>query len=74
MLVQADTMEIRLWHVVMKLGDRLKPTHDGNPWPFILWQTEKVVIPDFVVSIGVEAVFTGIPHTTSRFIEQFDSI
>jgi len=70
MLIQTDSMKIRFWHIIVKFGDWLKPTHDGNKWPFIFWQTEEIVIPNFVVTIGIETVFTSIPHTTCSQFHQ----
>ena len=51
MLIQTDVVEVGLGHVPVEVGIRLEAAHYIDPRPFIIRQTEEVIVSDLVVSI-----------------------
>ncbi len=77
MLIQTDVMKIRFRHVIKEIRIRSKSTHNGHPWPLVIRQAVKVIVPDLVITVRVEAVLAGVPQArkpVGGFIEKFDTI
>ncbi len=77
MLIQTDVMKIRFCHVINEFRIRSKTTHYGHPWPLVIRQAVKVIVPDLVVTVRVEAILAGVPQArkpVGGFVEKFDAV